>query len=118
MRVDLKRRVALVQAAFPPRKPACRTSLAPMRWKSPNMADGLLPLRWAPFSPKARKPVLQRGGTEAVGKSHQPHSSGRPGETRDIANASIYLASDDASYITGHVLVVDGGWTAGFGREW
>jgi 3-oxoacyl-[acyl-carrier protein] reductase len=48
--------------------------------------------------------------------SHIP--LGKPGETRDIANAALYLASDDASYVTGHVLVVDGGWTAGFAREW
>jgi 3-oxoacyl-[acyl-carrier protein] reductase len=48
--------------------------------------------------------------------SHIP--LGKPGETRDIANAVLYLASDDASYVTGHVLVVDGGWTAGFAREW
>jgi 3-oxoacyl-[acyl-carrier protein] reductase len=48
--------------------------------------------------------------------SHIP--LGKPGETKDIASAALYLASDDASYITGHVLVVDGGWTAGFAREW
>ena len=48
--------------------------------------------------------------------SHIP--LGRPGETSDIANAVLYLASDDAAYVTGHVLVVDGGWTAGFAREW
>jgi NAD(P)-dependent dehydrogenase (short-subunit alcohol dehydrogenase family) len=48
--------------------------------------------------------------------SHIP--LGKPGETRDIANAVLYLASDDARYVTGHVLVVDGGWTAGFAREW
>lgn len=48
--------------------------------------------------------------------SHIP--LGRAGETQDIANAVLYLASDDASYVTGHVLVVDGGWTAGFAREW
>ena len=48
--------------------------------------------------------------------SHVP--LGRPGATQDIANAVLYLASDYASYVTGHVLVVDGGWTAGFAREW
>lgn len=48
--------------------------------------------------------------------SHIP--LGRPGETSDIANAVLYLSSDEAAYITGHVLVVDGGWTAGFAREW
>jgi 3-oxoacyl-[acyl-carrier protein] reductase len=48
--------------------------------------------------------------------SHIP--LGRAGGTTDIANAVLYLASDEASYVTGHVLVVDGGWTAGFAREW
>jgi NAD(P)-dependent dehydrogenase (short-subunit alcohol dehydrogenase family) len=43
---------------------------------------------------------------------------GGPGEAEDITQAALYLASDDAKYVTGHVLVVDGGWTAGFAREW
>jgi 3-oxoacyl-[acyl-carrier protein] reductase len=34
---------------------------------------------------------------------------GRKGETADIAKAVAYLASDQAGYITGHVLSVDGG---------
>ena len=48
--------------------------------------------------------------------SHIP--LGRPGETDDIAAAVLYLVSDDARYVTGHVLVVDGGWTAGYSRDW
>lgn len=35
----------------------------------------------------------------------------RIGEPNDIAKAVTFLASDDASYITGQLLVVDGGWT-------
>jgi NAD(P)-dependent dehydrogenase (short-subunit alcohol dehydrogenase family) len=37
---------------------------------------------------------------------------GRRGAPEDIANAICFLASEAANYITGHMLVVDGGWTA------
>ena len=35
---------------------------------------------------------------------------GRVGQPRDIANAALFLVSDEASYITGTTLYVDGGW--------
>ena len=35
--------------------------------------------------------------------------AGRMGETQDIANACLFLASEEASYINGVVLSVDGG---------
>lgn len=37
---------------------------------------------------------------------------GRVGTAEEIAGAVIYLASDEAAYVTGTTLVVDGGWTA------
>lgn len=37
---------------------------------------------------------------------------GRPGVPNDIAEAALYLASDGASYATGQILAVDGGWIA------
>lgn len=37
----------------------------------------------------------------------------RVGQPEEVAAAATFLASDDASYVTGHALVVDGGLTAG-----
>jgi len=38
---------------------------------------------------------------------------GRLGRPSDIANAAIFLSSSASDFITGHTLVVDGGWRAG-----
>jgi NAD(P)-dependent dehydrogenase (short-subunit alcohol dehydrogenase family) len=40
---------------------------------------------------------------------------GRIGEPADVAAAMAYLASDDAAWVTGTALIVDGGWLSG---EW
>jgi NAD(P)-dependent dehydrogenase (short-subunit alcohol dehydrogenase family) len=42
---------------------------------------------------------------------------GRPGEVDEIAVAALFLADPENSYTNGHILTVDGGWTAGYTRE-
>ena len=41
------------------------------------------------------------------------HMLRRAGRPEEVAAAALFLASDDASFVTGHSLVVDGGFTAG-----
>jgi len=48
--------------------------------------------------------------------SHIPQR--KPGTPEDIGYAALYLASEQANYVTGAVHAVDGGWTSGFARDW
>ena len=47
--------------------------------------------------------------------SHIP--LGRAAKVEEIAHAALFLAAPDSSYVTGHILTVDGGWTAGYSRD-
>src|ERR1041384_7686490 len=42
---------------------------------------------------------------------------GRPGNVDEVAQCALFLADPQNSYMNGHILVVDGGWTAGYTRE-
>jgi NAD(P)-dependent dehydrogenase (short-subunit alcohol dehydrogenase family) len=59
----------------------------------------------------ADAPVMRGvGGDEAAIKAVTP--MGRRGTVEEVAAAALFLAGSDAGYITGHTLVIDGGWTA------
>jgi NAD(P)-dependent dehydrogenase (short-subunit alcohol dehydrogenase family) len=50
------------------------------------------------------------GGDDAAVRAITP--AGRRGTVEEVAAAACFLASAEAAYITGHTLVIDGGWTA------
>jgi NAD(P)-dependent dehydrogenase (short-subunit alcohol dehydrogenase family) len=59
-----------------------------------------------PFS----KPMFEKEGFREYVLGNIP--LGRVGQPEDVTGAVIYLASEASNLVTGHVLLVDGGWTA------
>lgn len=57
-------------------------------------------------------PQALAGAAKNVGYERVPLQ--RIGEPEEIAAASLFLCSDEASYVTGAELAVDGGWAAGY----
>ena len=51
---------------------------------------------------------------DAVNVGYERVPLQRIGEPEEIARASLFIASDEASYISGAELAVDGGWSAGY----
>jgi NAD(P)-dependent dehydrogenase (short-subunit alcohol dehydrogenase family) len=70
------------------------------------------------FTPLVQRLADRYGGGDyaaMVAKRHAQVPMGRMGDAWDVAHATLFLASDEARYITGTELVVDGGLTASTG---
>jgi NAD(P)-dependent dehydrogenase (short-subunit alcohol dehydrogenase family) len=96
--------------------PAYHAAKGAVRTLTKNVA-----LRWATEGVRVnsvhpgfiRTPILdQAKGTEIWDAMTASTPMGRLGEPEEIAAAVAYLASDDASFVTGSELYVDGGYTA------
>lgn len=58
--------------------------------------------------------MLKTPGFEGIRQQFiELHMLKRPGQPEEVAACALFLCSDDASFVTGHALVVDGGFTAG-----
>lgn len=64
-------------------------------------------------TPMARRSIDKHGGLEVMMPEIQRlQPIGRLGKPEEVGKAVLFLASDDASFITGHPLMVDGGYVA------
>ena len=60
-------------------------------------------------------PMAERGflkNPASMPKVIARHPMGRIGQPEEVANAVIWLCSEESSFVTGHALTVDGGWVA------
>jgi glucose 1-dehydrogenase len=82
--------------------------LAPKGIRVNNIAPGMIA---TPMTAEALEDPEQ--AKQAV----QGIPMGRPGQPQEIANVALFLASDDASYVTGSSYFVDGGWMQAVGYK-
>ena len=87
-----------------------------------NLLTKVLAIEWAPYQINVNaiaptfvetpltKPMFEEKGFRDSVLGNIP--LGRIAQTRDITGAIIYLASEASNMVTGHVLLIDGGWTA------
>ena len=83
---------------------AMALELAPLGIRINNVAPGAI------NTPGASNTSMTKEQNDAM---LAPIPMKRQGESEEIANAVLFLASDESSYMTGSTITVDGGWLAG-----
>ncbi len=63
-----------------------------------------------PFATEMNTPILQNPEANAQFISKIP--AGRWGDVKEVGQLALYLCSEDAGFITGTDILIDGGWTA------
>jgi NAD(P)-dependent dehydrogenase (short-subunit alcohol dehydrogenase family) len=104
-------RVALAnQAAYASSKGAIEqlTKVLAIEWAPGNVQVNAIAPTY--FETELTKPLFEDPERKDFITERTP--MGRWGKPHELAGAAIYLASNASDYVTGHTLVVDGGWTA------
>lgn len=64
-------------------------------------------------TPMLRRSMSKQADPDAAAaRSRNRHAMKRFGRAEEIASPILYLLSDEASFVTGHTMLADGGWTA------
>jgi NAD(P)-dependent dehydrogenase (short-subunit alcohol dehydrogenase family) len=79
-----------------------------VRWAPRGVRVNALAPGWFP-SEMTAETLSSEAGSQFV---NERTPLGRPGREDELDGALLFLASEASSYVTGHTLVVDGGWTA------
>lgn len=104
-------RVALAsQAAYASSKGAIEqlTKVLAIEWAANNVQVNAIAPTY--FETELTKPLFEDTERKEFITARTP--MGRWGKPHELAGAAIFLASGASDYVTGHTLVVDGGWTA------
>ena len=75
--------------------------------------DNIRAVTISPGAIETNRLLARHNSIETIRKKLTPgHPIGRLGQPEDIAGAAVFVASDDAAFMTGSDLIIDGGYTA------
>lgn len=84
------------------------TKVLALEWASANVQVNAIGPTY--FETELTRPLFEQPERNAFITERTP--MGRWGQPHELAGAVIFLASSASDYVTGHTLMVDGGWTA------